>query len=472
MLSSPTTRYVALGLVLLWTLFQAFWKLGAANVTQDEQTYATAGVQYLHGDFALNREHPPFGKYLFGIAQLVGGEGVTQARVVVALALIAGGAVLFLWLRREIGWWGALLAAGTWWLAPHGGFGTRVDRTAILDPLMTFFMIAALAAAWTWMRRGTWWWAPLSGALMAMSVTSKVSTAVVLPAFLLLPILFRRWRALLVGGAMWVAAFGIVFVGLYLPMGIRSAIGYMLAFQHGQQVNGHAASIAGQIYLHSPWWANLWYLQRGATVPVLVVLVVGVVLAVVFRPDRLVAFVGAALACLLVFYLGVTRIALSTYYLPFLPLIVVLAAIGYARAARRWRAVTIPVGIAAAVVVGVGALSISGAVLREQPRGIALVGAQLARHDAGPGGVLFQSYPPFGFAPYYPAGTMDPAGGPFRAVVVGRDSRFPVDPRVSALLEDHRSDFTRVTVDDLQVWIPDRATIVLDADGALELQRR
>ncbi|WP_413601894.1 hypothetical protein [Curtobacterium sp. Curtsp57] len=28
--------------------------------------------------------------------------------------------------------------------------------------------------------------------------------------------------------------------------------------------------------------------------------------------------------------------------------------------------------------------------------------------------------------------------GPFRAIVIGRDSRFPIDTRVTAILQDHR----------------------------------
>ncbi len=90
---------------------------------------------------------------------------------------------------------------------------------------MTAFAVLAVATAWVWIRGDRWWLAPVSGALMALSVTSKVSTVVLLPAFLLLPVLFRAWRRLLVGGAMWAVAFGIVFLVSYVPMasGPRSA---------------------------------------------------------------------------------------------------------------------------------------------------------------------------------------------------------------------------------------------------------
>lgn len=446
-------RVGALVVVAGWAVWQAFWRLGAANVTSDEQLYARAGWAYLHGDFALNREHPPTGKYLFGLAQLIGGQGILQARVVVALALLAGGAIVFVWLRREVGWWGALLGAGTWWVAPHYGFGVRIERFAILDPLMTFFMIAALAAAWWWIRSDRWWWAAASGVLMALSVTTKVSTVVVLPAFLVLPILFRRWRALLVGGAVWTASFVVVFVGLYLPMGIRSAITYMLAFQRGQQVNGHPAPIAGEIYTHAPWWANLWFLGQGATLPVLVVLLVGLLAAVTVRPGRLVVYLGTALACLAVFYLGIAKIALSTYYFPFLPLLVLLSAIGYAQLARRWRW-TVALGLVAALVTAVAAVGVSAQVAQERPRGIALVERRLDAWGVEPDHVLFQSYGPFGFGPYFPEGTMDTRKGPFTAIVVGSDRRFPVQDKVADFLSRERGALDHAEVEGLQVWAP------------------
>ncbi|WP_420367113.1 ArnT family glycosyltransferase [Curtobacterium sp. L1-20] len=465
--TSGALRVGVLAIVAAWAVWQAFWRLGAANVTADEKLYAQAGVAYLHGDFSLNREHPPFGKYLFGLAQLVAGDGVFQARIVVALALLAGGAIIFVWLRREIGWWGALLGAGTWWVAPHYGFGTRIERFAILDPLMTFFMIAALAAAWWWIRSDRWWWAAASGAVMAMSVTTKVSTVVVLPAFLVLPILFRRWRALLVGGAIWAGTFTAVFVGLYLPMGIRSAITYMLKFQEGQQTNGHPVQIAGMTYAHSPWWGNLWFLEQGATLPVLVVLAIGVLAAALVYPGRLVAFLGLALACLSVFYLGVAKIALSTYYFPFLPLLVLLSAIGYAQLARRWRW-TVAVGVAGALVTAFMAVGVSSQVAQEQPRGIALIERRLDAWGVNPTHVLFQAYPPFGYGPYFPDGTMDTRKGPFTAIVVGSDQRFPVQSKVTAFLKQERGELDHATVDGFEVWAP-RDGVIEDTPQGMQI---
>lgn len=454
-------QIAALVLVALWAIFQCFWHLGAANINQDELLYANAGWQYVHGDFHLNREHPPTAKYLFGIAQLIGGQGVQPARVIVALAVLAGGTILFLWLRRELGWWGALIAAGLWWLMPRSGLGLRADRVAILDPMMTFFLIAALAAGWVWMRSGRWWWLPVSATLMAMSVTSKISTIVVVPVFLLLPILFRRPMALLWGGLVWAGTFALVFVGTYLPMGLVDAIRYMITLQQKQQTHGHIAPIAGDHYRFAPWWGNLWYLADGVTVPVVIVLALGTVLALVLRPGKLVFYIAVGLALILTFYLGFAKIALSTYYYPFTPFLVILTAIGFTRLlALKPRAIFTTITVLALLTAAAPAAGLSARIAQSRPSGIALVQTALTDAGATRGRVLFQSYTPFGYEPYFGTnGTMKADEGPFRAIVIGRDSRFPVDVRVTALLHDHRDKFTRQTFDGLELWIPINATI-------------
>ncbi len=378
-------RIGALVVVGLWALFQCLWNLGGPNVTGDEDIYVRAGWQYVHGDFTGNREHPPTAKYLFGLAQFVAGQGPTGPRVLVGLLTLAVGVVLFVWLRREVGWWGGLLAAALWWLTPRGGAGPRVDRLALLDPVMTAFAVFAIVAAWWWIRsERAWWAAPVSGVLMAVSVTSKVSTVVLLPAFLLLPFLFRAVRKGLVGGALWAAAFAITFVALYVPMGIRSAITYMVTFQEGQNTNGHPITIDGKIYTFAPWWASLQFMANGTGKVLLLVIVVGVLAALIVRFDRLVAYIGVAFLLIAGFYVVVAKIALPTYYTAWMPFLLVLAAIGLARLATvppRW--LTVPVVLVLVVALVVPSVRLSQAVVRAHPTGIALLPVPRPRGRAG-----------------------------------------------------------------------------------------
>lgn len=461
--ADPRIRVAAFVVVAVWGLYQCCWNLLGANVTGDEAIYVRSGWAYVHGDLSANREHPPFAKYLFGAAQLVTGQGVLGPRIVVAVLVLVAGAAMFVWLRRHIGFWAGLSAAGLWLLTPRDGAGPgpRLDHLALLDPVMAVFALLALAAAWSWIRSGRWWLAPVSATLMAMSVTSKVSSVVLLPAFLLLPVLHRDVRRLVVGGLVWTLTFGVVVVLLYLPMGIRSAITYMVEFQDGQNTNGHPISIDGHVWTFAPWWANLRFLGDGVGPVMVVVIVVGVVAALVVRPDRLVAYVGTALGLLVVFYVVVARIALPTYYEAWMPLTLLLTAIGYARLAslrpRVWWASLATVLV---LLSAVPAARVSHAAWTERPTGIARVDGWLRAQGIHGGRVLFVSATPTLYNPYFLGrGTMDPGAGPFVAVVVGSDVRFPASTAVTTFLRQERASLEATDLDGLRVYAPEDGEI-------------
>jgi len=71
-----------------------------------------------------------------------------------------------------------------------------MDRTALLEPvMMMFFAVAAMNAASRWVNgvdRRRWLWVAVSGLLLALAVTSKVTPAVIVLAIIALPMLFRR----------------------------------------------------------------------------------------------------------------------------------------------------------------------------------------------------------------------------------------------------------------------------------------
>lgn len=470
--ASRPLRRVAVVVLVLWALYQCSWNLLGHNVHGDESVYVRAGWAYVHGDFSANREHPPTAKYLFGAAQVVFGQGVLGPRLVVAVLVLAAGATLFWWLRREVGFWTGFLVAAMWFLTPRAFLGTRVDRYALLDPVMIAFAVVALAAAWAWIRTDRWWLAPVSGALFAVSVTSKVSTIVLVPAFLLLPLLFRRPRRLLTGGLAWLVAFVVVGVGLYAPMGIRSAITTMVRFQAGQNQHGHPISIAGEVHTFAPWWANAWFLWTGVGPVTTVVLVIGLVAALAIRPDRLVAYLGTALALLVIFYTVVAHIALANYYAAWMPLLIALAALGLSRLA------TVVPGPVSTVVVAVLVLALvvpavgeSVTIARTRPSGIALVDRWLDDHGRADGSVLFAAATPTLTDPYFAGrGSMEPDDVPFVAVVVGNDRRFPPSAEVRAFLRTQGDRLDRTVVDGLVVWTPHSGT-VHERDGRLTTGR-
>lgn len=486
-------RTTALVVVVVVGLYVAYWNLGRQTEYVDEFTYAGAGWQYVHGTLSGNLQHPPTAKYLYGLVQLVLGEGVGAARVVAATASFGTGVVLFAWLRGPVGFWGALLAAGWWWCTPRAaaatwadvasGAGVRIDRLALLEPLMVCFAVAAVAVAWHATTReadggrGRWrsagWWA-LSGALFALSVTAKVSTAVVFLAIAALPALHRRWCAYAIGAPVAAVSFLVVFAAVYLPVGGVRAIRFMLAFQTAHDVHGHTTTLLGRQYQFAPWWANAARVVEGVGWPTVVVLVVGLLAAVVVRPDRLVAVLVIALAALVVFYCT-AQVALPYYYDAWMPWAIALAATGVVRTARLRPPWTTGVAVVAVALTVLPAAIVVRAVADSRETGYARLGAVLAdRGVPSDDRILVAGSPRSAFSHWTGrrASTDAAARGDFGVVVAGADARFPMRPALRRLLADEPSRFTAFRVDPLRVWVVRGDEVVRVHAGRASLVRQ
>lgn len=464
-----TTRTAVFVVVASVGVFDALFRIGRATRTTDEITYVNAGWDYVHGVVTANLEHPPTAKYLFGVAQLVAGQGVTGPRTVVALAGLAIGLVLFLFLRRPLGYWGGLTAAALWWLTPRANGATwydvasgtpaRIDRLALLDPVMTAFAVVAVAAAWQWTvaasdgRSSRWWWAALAGTALALSATSKVSTAVLVLPLLLLPVLFRRWRDLALGGALAAVVAVVLAAVLYLPVGGLDAIAYMVRFQSAHDATGHLVSVLGRTYLVAPWWTGLLWALQGLGWPMVVVLGAGTLAAFVVRPDRLVAYLALCLGVLVAFYCT-SNVALPHYYYVWVPFVVALAAVGFARLARLrppWTTVVAALVLAVAVV---PAGQLTTAVAEVRPTGYAVLAGALADHEYRGGSILFVGAARQTYSTVFRAeGRMQGTDGRFVAIVEDTDPRFPMTSGVAAVLRDHPGAFEAFRVDQLRAWV-------------------
>ncbi|MFS2029016.1 MULTISPECIES: hypothetical protein [unclassified Curtobacterium] len=481
------TRTAVFAVVALAGVFVAYWHIGRQSTYVDEFTYTRAGWDYVHGVLTSNLQHPPTGKYLFGVAQLVFGEGVLGPRLVAATASFGTGIVLFAWLRRPIGYWGAVLAAGLWWLTPRAdsptwadvasGTAARIDRLALLEPLMTFFAVAALAAAWQWATRPRrpadrstawdgWWWMALAGALLALSVTSKVTTTVLVLALVAVPLLFRRWSGLLTGGVAAAAAFAVVFVVAYVPVGGVRAITFMIEFQGKHDTRGHIISVLGKTYMIAPWWTNFVRVVEGVGWPTVVVLLVGMAAAFAIRPDRLVALLGIALGILVVFY-STANVALPHYYQAWMPWIIALAAVGYTRLARLRPPRTTVVALLAVVVTIVPAFVVVRTVAETRTTGFArLEGVLEERGVPDDVRVLVSGSAQQSFAVFIGrrGATQGVTHGDYGVLVAGIDPRFPMDDDLRTLLREHPERFEEFRLDALRVWVV-RDGLVIERRG-------
>ena len=374
-------RELFTGIVIgLAALSAGLWRISAASIRVDEPAYASAGAAYLDGDFTQNLEHPPVAKYLFGLAQLVLGDGIDSARVASALASVVIALVLWRLGSRMFGAAAGVAAAALWVALPRSissnevpAPGDRLERFAYLEPVTAMFMAIALWFGWRLnsrpgrLDRTAWPDVVGLGAAVGLATGSKLSgVAVAFPiGVYLLATGGRRMVAPLgAAAAVSVATFGAV----YLPFGRAAgdALSYMFRFQGEHAESGHLIFVRGQPTLDPPWYTELWY-HFDADGLWLTAATVGLVCVAFADPKRRreVAYAFAAVAGIYLF-LSLLPVQLPHYrYVVWPPLMLVMAAGAvsvFDSVARPWRAV----GAASLAVVAVtgllslGELAVSG----------------------------------------------------------------------------------------------------------------
>lgn len=488
----PIALLVALA---LWGVYQCYANLTASNFSSDEGTYIAVAHQYALGNFVPNREQPPLVKLILAAGQILshGGDDKLTARLITTSFTFVFGWVIFAWLRREIGFVWASVAAGAWWLLPRimPLVGVRIDRYAVLEPYMAGFALVSIALCWWWYRRGHWWIALLAGMFLALSVTSKVSTA-----FLIVALPYLAWRRKrladgLLAIGVYLAAFVVTFVVVYWPVGIVSGIRYMLGFQGTARAIGHGEQIGAHFYQYAPWWAELYYTANGFGPWLLAFLVIAMIFAFYPRPSELTTFLGICLGVLLFFYLVIAGNALSYYYYAWVWLVIVLAVVGlrnlwnltspFVRRGRRSLSGGRPWVLAralAAIVLGVFVLNgvvTSVDIAREGPSDFAIVPQVVKAHGESGSWVLSVGYPPWQTV-YYDTGkitqqgtgTVLPAKAPWNAIAYSPDGQIQ-NYAVEDFLTAHSAQLTHVKVDLIDLYIPKDGQRIASDYGTLRL---
>ena len=443
---------------LAWQFFMVTNRLAESNHFSDEPLYAQVGWSYLHGRFDQNLEHPPTGKYLIGLAQLWWGQGIASGRIIAAIFVLVAAVVLGLLVATEAGFWGGLVAANLFVVMPLQQ--QNFAASAMLEPFMVSFLVFALAAAWAWHRTGAWPLLWVSGAFFALSVSSKVSAAVAAVAFVVVLFNKHRWWQKVLGVAGFVAAFWASLQWVYSQVGFDKAINYMLTFQGHHNEVGHQVAVDGVSYVHPPWWATAWFMFHEAGATVVIGMIVLAIVAFTWRPSALTVFFGLALAAMLVFYLGASRISLAHYYLGFFWLLAAIAGIGFARLAR-WASQSAPlfykprVGpagtrkMARTALIGVTlvlALALADATLMvrdNRPYGLALV-TKTMKHEHLWGRVFIVGE--HNNLPDYLPGHWgnDAKHSPYAAIYVGTDIRYPMPAKIAEYIKQNKATLKKI----------------------------
>ena len=103
----------------------------AATVLVDEPVYTRAGEFWIQGEFERNAEHPPLGKFAFGLAQELFGTGISTARLVSGLAFVVTTFVVWALGRRLFSPVAGLVAAVAWIALPKS---VGSNTTTLFEP--------------------------------------------------------------------------------------------------------------------------------------------------------------------------------------------------------------------------------------------------------------------------------------------------------------------------------------------------
>lgn len=316
-----------------------FVNLAVPSASGDEVTYLRAAQAYVSGDFAMNPEHPPLGKWMLAAGGWWG-ESLTAFRVVGAVlgwltALLLAGAAWVITRRL----WVAILVAWLWWLLPvaTGLVRFHVARSVLLEAPLMFWMAAGLLALALSARdtRRRWW--------LVVALCAGLAGACKLPGLVLLaglvPLGWARWRtspsgarlrsfgeiALLGLGCGAVAA--TAFAATYLPAG-DEAVGWLretFAFQFAHAASGHVQTVAGVNYAHPPWWAPFWFQAQYLSWPATLALWGAAILGLVRHRRFPVTWALAAVLVVSVLALTGSPLKLPQYHTLVVPTLVLAA---------------------------------------------------------------------------------------------------------------------------------------------------
>lgn len=381
----------ALVLVFAVSAFAHLHRLRTTTALLDELTYQQSGLDAVRGTVTAPAQ-PYLARHLFGLAQLLLGEGLGAARLVSAVASIGTGLLLFVLGRRIAGWWAGVGALVLWSILPQAtraSDGTvtmlKLGRSALLEPLMVLFVVLALVLCWRWVESGRTRDAVFTGIALGAAIAAKPTAGLLVPVLVLggVVALGRSRRTLCQVAALGLGALGLLLAS-YLPLGGEApeAVRFMVEYQTQEHAAaGHPVVVAGEAFLSAPWWAYGWWQWRSVGSLALVALVSASLGAVLLSPRRwIVGLLVASILWPLAYFSFVAEFGLPHYLHLWQPVLVLLAAIGITELARRGGATRVGAVALTAALAVVGVQTLSGVATTER-LGYGAIGDRLDGRD-------------------------------------------------------------------------------------------
>ena len=173
-----------------YSTYQEKYRLGGEGALWDDEVYAWAGWNYIHGvsPDKINYAHPPLAKYIIGLSELAFGSQNL-------LSIVFGTAtLLFVYLiaRRVLPTYFALVPP---FILAFDRMFLSFSSASMLDIYATLFTVVSVLI-FIYFRRSKWLWIPL-GVAIGLSVASKWIGIFIVPALFLFAVLKRDRRTLL-----------------------------------------------------------------------------------------------------------------------------------------------------------------------------------------------------------------------------------------------------------------------------------
>jgi hypothetical protein len=228
----------------------------------------------------------------------------------------------------------------------------------------------------------------------------------------------------------------------------------MLDVARENEAAGHLTVIAGHVYEHgAPWWANAWFLWKGAGPTATVALIAAAAVGSVALERRLAMYLATAAVLPFVALAGFYSISLPHYYYVALAPLSLLAALGLCDLSQRRRPGVIVAGLLTALLAVSAGTTLVG-VARMGPGDYREAASDLRRAGLERGRISVLGYGPVLCAYLQDARFSRMATAASDAVVVDPLQARRLDPYgVQRFVAAHRDRFRAIAANRLRVYI-------------------
>jgi len=184
-----TKTYLLLFFLLITSAVFTLYKLDHRSFFTDELVYFYSGEAIFKlGDFSLNTEVPPLGKYMAGVTQMLGGRSVFLLRTPFALTLLLSGLVTFFIIKSFLGSWWALFGSAVLLWSPF--IFTETRMLMLEGPLLLLWLLFHLNFL-LYIKHENRRHIVLAGVFFGLALATKIPSILLAPFSLLAIFVFK-----------------------------------------------------------------------------------------------------------------------------------------------------------------------------------------------------------------------------------------------------------------------------------------